>query len=71
MRRLAPGRTLPGRMVDLRPAVALLRSAGQHHAADVLAAIEEDPRLHLVLDDGWWNGPGDLVADDGEGVTAA
>ena len=59
-------------MVSLRRAILLLRSAGELHAADVLAALEEDPRLHLLLDDGWWTGPGpELTPDDGEGVTAA
>ena len=38
----------------------------------MLAALEEDPRLHLLLDDGWWTGPGpELAPDDGESVTTA
>lgn len=41
-------------MTDLRRAVLLLRAAGEEHAADLLAAIEQDPRLRLLLDDDRW-----------------
>lgn len=50
-------------MVDYHRACAILRSAGEDRAADVLAAVAADPHLGDLTDDRWWTDT-DVSADE-------